>query len=153
MAATHTYQVSITWTGDRGTGTSDYRSYGRDHDVSTRDGAQVLLGSADPSFRGDETRWNPEQLLVASLAQCHMLWFLHLCSDARIVVTAYTDEPTGTMTQTPDGGGRFTEVALHPAVTLADPSRAAELAPLHHRAHELCFIANSINFPVTVTPA
>lgn len=149
MARTHSYELTVTWTGNRGTGTSDYRAFARDHEVTAAD-PPVLLGSSDPAFRGDKTRWNPEQLLVAALSQCHMLWFLHLCADAGIVVTAYVDRPVGTMTQTPDGGGHFTEVVLHPEATLSDNSRRDDLAALHERAHELCFIANSVNFPVTI---
>ncbi len=107
----------------------------------------MVPGSSDPAFRGDATRYNPEELLVASLSACHMLWFLHLCGDAGLVVTTYDDEARGTMVETVDGGGHFTEVVLHPVVTVSrgDPARAAHL---HDRAHGLCFIANSMNFPV-----
>ncbi len=147
MAKTHIYELDVTWTGNTGSGTSGYREYARAHDVSA-DGKPTIAGSADPSFRGDPERWNPEELLVASLSQCHMLWVLALCAQEGIVVTGYTDHPTGTMVQTPDGGGYFTEVVLRPVVQIADRRHRDALADVHERAHHLCFIANSVNFDV-----
>lgn len=147
MAKTHHYELDVTWTGNTGTGTSGYREYDRAHDV-TADGKPTILGSADPSFRGDPQRWNPEELLVVSLSQCHMLWVLALCSQEGIVVTGYTDHPSGTMTQTPDGGGHFTEVVLRPVVEITDDRHREALTSVHERAHHLCFIANSVNFDV-----
>lgn len=151
MALTHTYAVAVTWTGDRGTGTSGYRAYGRTHEV-TAPGRPVLLGSSDPTFRGEPDRWNPEQLLVAALAQCHMLAYLHLCADAGVVVTGYVDEAGGTMVQTPDGGGHFTEAVLRPRVTVAAPGMVERATALHGAAHKACFIASSVNFPVRHEP-
>ncbi|WP_242906090.1 OsmC family protein [Actinomadura terrae] len=151
MSKSHHYEVSVTWTGNTGTGTSSYRAYERAHEVAA-EGKAPIAGSADPGFRGDPARWNPEELLVASVSQCHMLWFLHLCATEKIVVTSYTDTPHGTMTETPDGGGRFEEVVLRPRVTLADPAKTDRVGELHERAHELCFIANSVNFPVRHEP-
>jgi organic hydroperoxide reductase OsmC/OhrA len=148
---THRYAVRVIWTGNRGTGTSGYRDYGRDHEV-TADGKPLLAGSSDPLFRGDPERWNPEELLVAALSQCHLLAYLHLCAGAGIVVTTYADAAEGRMVEHPDGSGEFTEAVLRPQVGLADPSRAAEAAALHERAHELCFIARSVNFPVRCEP-
>jgi organic hydroperoxide reductase OsmC/OhrA len=153
MIRTHSYDVTVAWTGNRGSGTSGYREYGRDHKV-TVSGAeeaerpQPIAGSSDSAFRGDAARWNPEQLLVAALAQCHMLSYLHVCATAGIVVTGYTDEAHGTMTETTDGGGHFTEVVLRPRVTVASPDMVEKAAALHREAHERCFIANSVNFPV-----
>ncbi|MFC4052335.1 OsmC family protein [Actinomadura syzygii] len=147
----HQYEVSVTWTGNTGSGTSSYRDYERAHEIRV-DGKPPIVGSSDPSFRGDVARWNPEELLVASLSQCHMLWFLHLCAVEKVVVTAYEDSPRGTMVETPDGGGRFEEVVLRPRVALADAEQAGRAAELHDRAHELCFIANSMNFPVRHEP-
>jgi organic hydroperoxide reductase OsmC/OhrA len=143
---THAYQIKTTWTGNTGAGTSDYRAYERAHEFSAP-GKPVIVGSSDPNFRGDAKRYNPEELLVAALSACHMLWYLHLCSESNIVVTAYVDEARGTMAETADGGGHFTEVVLHPVVTIkeGDHERATQL---HKRAHELCYIANSMNFPV-----
>jgi organic hydroperoxide reductase OsmC/OhrA len=156
MIRTHSYDVTVAWTGNRGSGTSGYRDYGRDHEVTVsgagdeEEGSrpQPIAGSSDSAFRGEPDRWNPEQLLVAALAQCHMLSYLHACAAAGIVVTGYTDEAHGTMTETTDGGGHFTEVVLRPRVTVASPDMAEKAVGLHHEAHERCFIANSVNFPV-----
>ncbi len=151
MARTHTYELTVTWTGDRGTGTSGYRAYSRAHEV-TAAGRPPLPGSSDPTFRGDPDRWNPEQLLVAALAQCHLLWYLHLCAEAGVVVTGYTDTPTGLMAEDDDGGGRFTEVTLRPRVTVAAADSVGRAVELHGTAHRMCFIANSVNFPVHHEP-
>jgi len=149
-AKEHRYAAKIRWTGDRGTGTSSYRAYGRDHEISA-DGKPSLPGSSDPRFRGDGARWNPEDLLVSALSACHMLSYLHLCAVAGIVVTAYEDRAEGTMRESPDGGGRFEEVVLRPRVTMAsgDPLAARRL---HEEAHRLCFIASSVGFPVRCEP-
>src|SRR3954471_12176010 len=117
MSRTHEYTAEVRWTGNRGTGTSGYRDYDRAHDVGA-DGKPAIAGSSDPAFRGDRDRYNPEELLVASLSQCHMLWFLHLATEAGIVVTDYRDRAVGTMVEDADGGGRFAEVTLRPAVTV-----------------------------------
>ncbi len=151
MARTHTYELTVTWTGDRGTGTSGYRAYSRAHEV-TAAGRPPLPGSSDPTFRGDPDRWNPEQLLVAALAQCHLLWYLHLCAEAGVVVTGYTDTPTGLMAEDDDGGGRFTEVTLRPRVTVAAADSVGRAVELHGTAHRMCFIANSVTFPVHHEP-
>lgn len=150
MPRNHTYATVVTWTGNQGTGTSGYRDYGRDHELSAQ-GPATIAGSSDPAFRGDPSRWNPEQLLVGSLSQCHMLWFLHLCAEAGVVVTAYADNAVGTMTE---GGmsGHFTEVVLRPEVTVASPDMAETAQSLHADAHKACFIANSVNFPVRQEP-
>ena len=148
---THKYSLNVTWTGNTGAGTRDYRSYERRHEIAAP-GKPVLPASSDPGFRGDASRYNPEELLVASLSSCHMLWYLHLASDAGIVVTAYRDEPLGTMHEAPDGNGAFTDVLLRPAVTVAHDSDIVVASELHHRAHALCFIANSVNFPVRCEP-
>lgn len=151
MAKEHVYSLTITWTGNTGTGTSNYRTYERSHSISAT-GKPEILASSDPAFRGDKNRYNPEELLLASLSGCHMLWFLHLCADQGIVVTGYVDHPSGVMAETADGGGRFTAVTLHPVVTMSTPDSLHLLHALHERAHQLCFIANSVNFPVTHVP-
>ncbi len=151
MARSHRYTATVTWTGAREHGTVNYRSYGREHEVSV-EGKPVIAGSSDPTFRGDPTRWNPEELLLASLAQCHMLAYLHLCAVNGVVVTGYVDRPHGTMTETP-GGGHFTEVVLRPEVTVADGAMADRAVELHDRAHAACFIASSVNFPVRHEPS
>jgi organic hydroperoxide reductase OsmC/OhrA len=142
----------MTWTGNRGTGTSGYRDYGRDHEIAA-DGRPAIEGSSDPVFRGDKTRWNPELELVAALSQCHMLSYLHVCVTAGIVVTAYDDAPSGLMAETEDGGGHFTEVVLRPRVTVADAAMAEKAMTLHEDASEKCFIASSVNFPVRHEPS
>jgi organic hydroperoxide reductase OsmC/OhrA len=147
----HRYEATVVWTGNRGEGTTSYRAYARDHEV-TADGRPAIAGSSDPVFRGDPERWNPEQLLVASLSQCHLLEYLHLCAVSGVVVVAYEDHPEGVMKETEDGGGHFTEVTLRPVVTVADASMTDAARELHARAHELCFIANSVNFPVRHEP-
>ena len=148
----HSYSLQIRWTGNLGQGTRGYRTYERAHEIAAP-GKPVIAGSSDPAFRGDSARYNPEELLVASLSTCHMLWYLHLCADAKIVVTAYVDDASGTMAETRSGSGHFTEVLLKPTVTVetgADTDRAEQL---HERAHDLCFIANSVNFPVRCEPS
>jgi organic hydroperoxide reductase OsmC/OhrA len=112
----------------------------------------AIPGTSDPAFRGDPARWNPEQLLVASLSQCHMLAYLHQCAVSGVVVAAYEDHPEGLMTETEDGRGRFTEVTLRPVVTVADASMTDAALDLHGRAHDLCFIASSVGFPVRHEP-
>lgn len=148
MAGVHHYHTRVTWTGNRGEGTASYRAYGREHDISAPDKLMVILGSSDSAFRGDPTRYNPEELLVASLSGCHMLWYLHLCAEAGVVVAHYADEARGVMVETADGGGQFEEVVLQPLVRVAEASMLVRAAELHERANELCFIARSCNFPV-----
>lgn len=145
---THSYQVKVEWTGNTGTGTSTYRGYERAHEISAP-GKPVIYGSSDPAFRGEAARYNPEELLVAALSTCHMLWYLHLCADNKIIVTGYVDQPRGQMRETDDGGGRFVAVVLQPEVTIKGEADPALLESLHAQAHHLCFIANSVNFPVT----
>lgn len=151
VVRTHQYGVTVTWTGNLGAGTTSYRSYERSHEVSAA-GKPVIAGSADPTFRGDPTRYNPEELLVASLSQCHLLWYLHLCAVAGVVVVSYTDQAEGAMTEEGNAGGRFTEVVLHPHVLVADAAMVARAEELHHAAHDACYIANSVNFPVRCEP-
>lgn len=152
--ATHGYAVTVRWTGAGADGTRTYTSYSRDHEVVVT-GRPTILGSADPSFRGDPHRHSPEDLFVASIAECHMLWFLHLASAAGVVVRAYDDDATGTMRVESAGAGQFTDVTLHPRVTV-EGNAAADvdqvLADLHARAHDHCFLARSVNFPVLVEP-
>lgn len=151
MAREHLYTLSVEWTGNRGTGTSGYRDYDRAHEIAC--GAKpVILGSSDPAFRGDPGRWNPEELLVASLSACHKLWYLHLCAAAGIAVLRYRDEAEGVMEEGPDGGGRFVGVTLRPHVGIRAGDDAALAERLHHDAHERCFIANSVRFPVACAP-
>ena len=151
MSRTHDYTAEIRWTGNRGTGTSSYRDYDRAHEIHAH-GKPAIPGSSDPAFRGDAARWNPEELLVASLAQCHMLWFLHLAAIGGVVVTDYVDRPQGTLLERDDGAGQFTRVVLRPEVTVAEPSMRERSQELHDRAHAKCYVARSVNFPVLLEP-
>ena len=151
MKIEHHYDVRLAWTGNRGTGTSDYRAYGRDHVVSAV-GKHPLEGSSDPTFHGDAERWNPEELLLAALSQCHLLSYLHVAARNGVVVVGYTDNAVGTMVQTKDGGGHFTEATLRPRVTVSDPGQVALAQSLHAEAARECFIAASVNFPVRHEP-
>lgn len=147
----HRYRMALDWTGNQGSGTSGYRAYGREHRLSAP-GKPDIAGSADPAFRGDAARWNPEELLLASIAACHQLWYLHLAADAGVIVTAYCDAAEAEMAEAADGGGAFVSATLRPAVTLAPGQDAALALALHERAHALCFIARSLNFPVHIAP-
>jgi organic hydroperoxide reductase OsmC/OhrA len=148
----HHYRPVVTWTGNTGTGTSGYRTYERAHRISAP-GKTDILGSSDPTFRGDASGWNPEDLLVASVSACHMLWYLHLCAVGGIIVLEYRDEPEGVMIENADGSGRFASIVLHPAIRLAPGSDKAKALALHGEAHAKCFIANSVNFPIAAEPA
>jgi len=147
----HRYTPTVTWTGNTGSGTSGYKAYSRDHVISVA-GRPDIPGSSDPAYRGDAGRHNPEDLLVASLSACHMLWYLHLASEAGVAVQAYRDEPEGVMVEDAARGGWFEKVTLHPVVTIAAGGDVARAAALHEPAHAKCFIANSVNFPVLCEP-
>ncbi|WP_350347841.1 OsmC family protein [Agromyces sp. G08B096] len=151
MTRDHHYAIELAWTGNDGDGNRSYRGYRRDH-VLSAPGLPDIPGSSDPSFRGDPARWNPEQLLVASIAQCHLLWYLHLASTAGVVVTAYEDAPTGTMGEEPGGAGAFSEVTLRPRVTISAESDPEAAAAVHERVGDFCFIARSVNFPIRHEP-
>ena len=148
----HTYAVTIDWTGNQGTGTSSYRGYSRAFEC-TAAGKPLIAGSSDPAFRGDSARWNPEELLVASLASCHQLWYLHLCASAGIVIESYADQASGQMVEEADGAGHFVSVTLQPHVTLARSTDEAEARRLHAEAAQMCFIARSVSFPVCHRPS
>src|SRR5262249_3013765 len=141
----------VSWTGNDGQGTRTYQGYRRDHVVSAA-GKPEIPGSSDPSFRGDAARYNPEELLVASLSTCHMLWYLHLCAVNPVTVAEYQDDAAGVMEENPDGSWRFARVVLHPRVKISPESDAARARDLPHDAHRYCFIAKSMNFPVEAEP-
>lgn len=147
MNGQHQYNLTLKWTGNKGTGTSNYRAYERSHTICV-DGKTEISASSDPAFRGDKTKYNPEEFLVAAISSCHMLSYLHLCAVAGVVVTDYVDHATGIMVETPNGSGHFTEVTLNPIVTVTEISMIEKANELHKKANELCFIANSVNFPV-----
>jgi organic hydroperoxide reductase OsmC/OhrA len=152
MSKVHRYIVNNRWTGNLGSGTSAYAAYGRNHELDGAAKSTPIPGSSDAVFRGDPSRYNPEELLVGALSACHMLVLLHLCADAGIVVTDYSDQAEGEVREHADGSGEFTRVILRPKMTIADAARIADAMALHHRAHELCFIARSVNFPVECEP-
>lgn len=148
----HHYPVTITWTGNTGEGTAKPNGYSKNHEIS-RAGKPTIAASSDPAFKGDSDRWNPEELLVAALSECHMLWYLSRCAKHGVTVTAYVDHAEGEMIEDRGGGGRFASVVLRPEITLANGADQDKADVQHHEAHQLCFIANSVNFPVTVEPA
>ena len=147
----HCYQVTVEWTGNRGFGTPSHAGYDRDHTISAGT-KPPIAGSSDPAFRGDPARWNPEELLLAAISACHKLWYLDLCARAGISVLSYRDEAEALMTEDPDGAGRFVAAILRPAIVIRAGADMAAAHRLHHDAHEYCFIANSVNFPVTCEP-
>jgi len=148
---THSYSLNLKWVGNQGTGTNVYEGYSRNHEYRSG-GKPVLVGSSDPAFRGDPNRWNPEELLLAAIASCHKLVYLHLCHDNGVNVTAYEDDATGTMVETVSGGGHFTEATLHPRVTISADSDSTKAMALQHDVSALCFIAQSVNFPIHHKP-
>lgn len=146
----HRYTTTVTWTDNTGEGTATLRSYEKIYDI-TADGKPVIAGSSDPAFRGDPTRWNPEDMLVASLSACHMLWYLSLAAKAKLVVVRYADRAEGEMVEEASGAGHFTTVTLHPEIELAagsTPDQVERARAIHHDAHAMCFVANSVNFPI-----
>ena len=151
MAKKHNYSLNIKWTGNKGEGTTRYDAYDRSYIISGENKVDIL-GSADAPFRGDITKYNPEDLLLASLSSCHMLWYFHLCADAGIIVTDYIDNPTGILVQNETGSGSFSEVTLNPIVTVSDSSMIEKANQLHEKANQFCFIANSVNFKVKHNP-
>ena len=151
MNSQHTYSLTLKWTGNKGTGTNHYRTYDRSYSILC-DEKMEIPGSADPAFRGDKTKYNPEDMLVASLSSCHMLSYLHLCAVAGVIVVDYQDNATGIMMQTANGSGHFKEVTLNPIVTVTEESMIDMANQLHKKANELCFIANSVNFKVAHNP-
>lgn len=147
----HLYQAKIIWIGNQGNGTSGYKAYSRDHEIKINS-KSVIQASSDPSFSGNPDLHNPEELFMASLASCHMLWFLHLCSAENVIVTEYEDDVSGIMEEEKDGSGRFREVTLQPRVIVREERMVEKVDSIHSKANRMCFIANSCNFPVKHTP-
>lgn len=148
----HRYRMETRWTGNLGSGTSAYSAYSRNHELSGPGKAAPIAGSSDPAFRGDAARYNPEDLLLGALSACHMLWVLHLCADAGIVITEYIDHAEAVAAEHADGSGEFARAVLRPRMTIADAARANDAAEIHHQAHALCALARSVNFEVTCEP-
>jgi organic hydroperoxide reductase OsmC/OhrA len=152
MDRQHHYRIVNRWTGNLGTGTSAYFAYSRAHELSGPEKAAAIPGSSDPLFRGDRTRYNPEELLLGALSACHMLWVLHLSADADITIVNYEDDAWGEMAEHADGSGEFTRVVLRPRVTIAQAERVDDAAAIHAKAHKVCALARSMNFPVEHEP-
>jgi organic hydroperoxide reductase OsmC/OhrA len=148
----HRYRIATHWTGNLGSGTSAYKGYKRDHELSAPGKSAPIAGSSDPDFRGDPTRYNPEELLLGAVAACHMLWVLHLCADAGIVVTDYRDESEGVLVEHADGSGEFTRIVLRPRMTITHSARAQDAVEIHHKAHAVCALARSVKFEVVCEP-
>ncbi len=151
MDKTHHYSLTVKWTGNKGSGTSAYTAYERSHSIIKENKPEIFC-SSDPVFRGDNTKYNPEELFLAALSSCHMLWYLHLCADNGIVVVDYADNPVGTLKEMENGSGHFTGVMLYPIVTVTEKSMIEKANQLHKKANELCFIANSCSFKVRHEP-
>ena len=149
---THHYKVTIYWTGNLGVGTSGYTAYNRNHNLTAEKKTETINLSADPAFRGDDSLYNPEELLVASIASCHMLWYLHLCADAGIIVVDYKDSPEGFMEVGGTSPGKFVKVILHPTIIIKQGGDSQKAVELHHNANQKCFISNSCNFPIEHEP-
>jgi organic hydroperoxide reductase OsmC/OhrA len=152
----HQYSIAVQWTGNLGSGTSAYTAYERSHLIVGHN-KPAIFSSSDPAFRGDPLCYNPEEILVASLSSCHMLWYLHLCSEAGVIVVDYKDQAEGTIEESSmeEGqtiGRKFTSVTLHPTIAITNLSMIDKASELHHKAHQHCYIANSVNFPVLCKP-
>ncbi|MDO4640750.1 MAG: OsmC family protein [Neisseria sp.] len=148
----HHYKTIIEWTGNTGSGTSSYDAYKRDFTASVQ-GKPDIEGSSDPAFLGDASRWNPEDMLLAALSSCHKLWYLHFCANAGVIVSAYTDYAEAEMSEgSRTEPGRFLSVVLRPRITISADSDADIARALCQKAHQACFISNSVNFPVTCEP-
>ena len=147
MARIHHYKAVITWKGNKGRGTADYKAYEREHEISVS-GKPIISASSDSAFRGDKSKHTPEDLLVCSLSGCHMLWYLHLCAVNGVVVSHYSDQAIGIMEENQDGSGQFTEVILNPEVVVMENSMIEKAQALHAESNKMCFIARSVNFPV-----
>ncbi len=152
MAKLHNYEVKIEWTGNEGQGTSNYKAYNRNHTIMGKEKYSEIKASSDPSFLGDKERYNPEDLFVSSLSACHMLWYLHLCTVNKIVVTDYKDNATGVMEESKTGSGRFISVTLNPVVHITNENLKEKAIQLHEEANKMCFVANSCNFEIDHVP-
>lgn len=151
MLRDHEYKLLITWTGNRGSGTMDYRSYKRDFTVDATDKPQ-LKGTSGSAFNGDKSAYSPEDMLVAAVSSCHMLWYLHLCAEGGVVVIDYKDEAYGILHEENDGSGHFTKIVIRPEVTINDASNQEVAKSIHENAHKMCFIASSLKCPVIIEP-
>lgn len=152
MEREHYYKLTTVWNGNNGLGTNNVRTYDRSHTV-TIDGKPNLHLTTDNPAVGDTSKLNPEDLLVTAISSCHMLSYLYVCALEGIVITEYIDHATGIMMEKESGGGSFREVTLHPSCKVSDASMMDRAIALHHKAHEICYIANSVNFEVKCEPS
>lgn len=151
MKHEHNYKVRAEWTGNKGEGTKNVRSYDRSHTVTIQGKPELHLTTDNPAV-GDKTKLNPEDLLVSAISSCHMLSYLYVCALEGIVITSYTDNATGIMIEEASGGGSFKEVNLYPICHVQNEQMIDKAIELHHKAHEICYIANSVNFEVKCNP-
>lgn len=151
MAHEHNYKVTAEWTGNKGDGTKNVKTYNRSHTVSIEGKPELFLTTDNPHV-GDKTKLNPEDLLVTAISSCHLLSYLYVCSLEGVVITSYTDNATGIMIEQASGGGSFKDITLNPICYLANESMVKKAIELHHKAHEICYIANSVNFEVKCNP-
>ena len=151
MAHEHNYKLTAEWTGNKGDGTKNVRTYDRSHTISIPGKPDLFLTTDNPAV-GDKSKLNPEDLLVSALSSCHMLSYLYLCSMEGVIITSYLDNATGIMIENESGGGKFKEVTLNPIVSVTEVSMVEKAIALHHKAHEICYIANSVNFEVKCNP-
>jgi len=151
MSKKHNYTTTLKWTGNKGEGTKTYTAYERSYNLAAENKIPIDA-SSDPAFRGDPTKYNPEEFLLGALSSCHMLWYLHLCSDKKVIVLEYEDKASATMVENPDGSGQFSEVILRPRVLISEESSILDAEKLHEKANKMCFIARSCNFPVRHEP-
>ena len=145
----HDYTTRVIWTGNRGTGTSSYRGYDRTWNIAAK-GKPVVACSNDPLLGGDPSKMNPEDLLISALSACHMLWYLHFAAEAGVVVLGYEDAPLAVGETGAGGAGRFLSCELRPQILLAAGADLVEAEAIHHRIHQVCYIARSVNFPISI---
>ena len=151
MNTQHNYKLAVKWTGNQGSGTSNYNEFERSYAIQIENKV-VIHGSSDPEFRGDRTKHNPEELLLAATSSCHMLWYLHFCSENKIIVVDYIDNATAILQETENGNGKFSSITLNPIVTVTEKAMIEQATELHKKANEFCFVANSLNFKVEHQP-
>ena len=151
MSHEHHYTATVTWTGNQGTGTSGYTAYSRNHTISI-EGKPDISGSSDAAFRGDKSRYSPEDSFVAAISACHMLWYLHLCAVNNVVVEKYVDQSSAVMTENENGSGQFRQIILKPIVTVQKSEMADKAMSLHTQTHDMCFLARSVNFEIRHEP-
>lgn len=144
----HSYTSRVIWTGNSGQGTAHYHAYARTWDVAVPGKAPIHC-SNDPLLGGDPGKMNPEDLLLSALSACHMLWYLHYASEVGITVVSYEDTPIGVGEVGKGGAGRFVSAELNPVIVVKPGADLAKAEAIHHRIHEVCFVARSVNFPIT----